>query len=344
MKPQHLITTILCIVLCGHALAQDIDSQLSDMATNLAAQINGQGKKKVAVLDFTDLQGGSTELGKYIAEQLTVNLVMGKKDFSVLDRANLKSILAEHKLTSEGLVDPENAKKLGMFAGVDALVLGTIIPKGQNISLNAKIITTDTAEIIGAARAEFKTDDTVQQLASKPVKPEDIAGASQPQSTGISQQFGNLNVIFDKLRRMDHRFIEIDLTLQNTSDKNPIAVAMLHDVCYVQPCFLVSTLIAGDGTQYVSHDSGLRGIGATRWSPKPLTEIDPGGELKASILFEPRDNISDSVTTFTLQAELVVNHNYNASDYDNLQLNQQSLTPFCKQEYLNFDIPVKQPW
>jgi len=70
------------------------------------------GKKKVTVLDFTDLQGGASELGKYIAEQLTVNLVMGKREFSVLDRANLKSILAEHKLTSTGLVDPENAKKL----------------------------------------------------------------------------------------------------------------------------------------------------------------------------------------------------------------------------------------
>jgi TolB-like protein len=343
MNPRRFITTILCIAVCGHALAQDIDSQLSDLATNLAAQVNGQGKKKVAVLDFTDLQGGSSELGKYIAEQLTVNLVMGKRDFSVLDRANLKSILAEHKLTSEGLVDPENAKKLGMFSGVDALVLGTIIPKGQNVSLNAKIITTDTAEIIGAARAEFKSDDTVQQLAAKPVKPEDPAGASQPESTGISQQFGNLNVIIDRLRVVDYKFIEIDLTLQNTGNKNSIAVAFLHDVCYVQPCFLDSTLVAGDGTQYVSHDSGLRGIAATRWSPKPLTEIDPGGQIKASMLFEPRGTISDSVTTFTLQAELVVNHNYNASDYDNLQLDQQSLTPYCKLEYLNLDIPFKQP-
>jgi len=42
---------------------------------------------------------------------------MSKRDFSVLDRANLNSILAEHKLTAKGLVDPENAKKLGMFSG-----------------------------------------------------------------------------------------------------------------------------------------------------------------------------------------------------------------------------------
>src|SRR5215468_7972996 len=101
-----------------------MDNELSVLAEKLAVPIKEHGKKKVTVIDFTDLQGGSSELGRYIAEQLTVNLVMAKRDFAVLDRANLKSILAEHKLTASGLVDPENAKKLGMFAGVDALILG----------------------------------------------------------------------------------------------------------------------------------------------------------------------------------------------------------------------------
>lgn len=342
MNPQRLIAIILCIVLCGHAHAQtqDIDKELSDLAGKLATQVNDHGKKKVAVLDFTDLQGGSSELGKYIAEQLTVNLVMGKRNFSVLDRANLKSILAEHKLTATGLVDPENAKKLGQFAGVDALILGTIIPKDQNTSLNAKIITTDTAEIIGAARAEFKTDNTVQQLASKPAKPEDIAGASQSQSAG-TKQFGNLCVVVDKLRVLNNGFIEIDLTFQNKSDKNSIAVAMYGNLCYVPPCFLPSSLIAGDGTQHDCNDSDLTGIGAVRVNPKGLTEVEPGAEIKASIKFRPRGRVSESVTTFTLQAELVVNQNYNPRQYDNYRSDQNSLPPGCKLQNLVLEIPAK---
>jgi curli biogenesis system outer membrane secretion channel CsgG len=173
MKSLRLLTAVLCIASCSHAFAevQDIDKELSDLSERLALPIKDHGKTKVAVIDFANLDGSSAgELGKYIAEQLTVDFVMGKRDFSVLDRANLRNILAEHKLTSQGLVDPDNAKKLGQFAGVDALILGTIIPKGTHtVSLTAKIITTDTAEVIGAARAEFKADDTVQQLESKPV-------------------------------------------------------------------------------------------------------------------------------------------------------------------------------
>src|SRR5882672_4870197 len=79
----------------------------------------------------------------------------------------LRAAMTEHKLTATGLVDPENAKKLGMFAGVDALVLGTMVSRvGNTMNVTAKIITVDTAEIVGAVRAEFKSDAEVQKLVS----------------------------------------------------------------------------------------------------------------------------------------------------------------------------------
>ena len=344
MNTLRSITIALCIFLCGHALAQtqSMDAELSALTEKLAAQIKDHGSKKVTVLDFTDLQGGSSELGKYIAEQLTVDFVMTKRDFSVLDRANLKSILAEHKLTATGLVDPENAKKLGQFAGVDALIIGTIIPVNTNINLTAKIITTDTAEIIGAAKAGFAADNTVQQLLSHPAKPEDITGASQQLPNAPSKQFGNLIVSIYKLRSLNNGIIEVDLDIQNKGDKNTIAVAMYHDKCFVPPCTLQSSLVAGDGTQFISYDEGLTGIGSTRFSPKPLTEVEPGGDIKASIKFLPRGRISDSVTTFTFQAELVVNQNYNANAYDNLPLDQNAALPlYCKLQNLVLELPVK---
>jgi hypothetical protein len=72
------------------------------MANKLASQIKNQGKTNIAVIDFNDLQGGTGgELGKYIAEELTVDLVMDRKGFSVLDRAHLKKILAEHNLSQD---------------------------------------------------------------------------------------------------------------------------------------------------------------------------------------------------------------------------------------------------
>jgi curli biogenesis system outer membrane secretion channel CsgG len=199
MKPLHIFVAILCIGLASQAIAetQDIDKELADLTEKLAKPITERQKTKIAVIDFTDLEGNPKgELGKYIAEQLTVNFVTTKRSFSVLDRANLKRILAEHKLTAQGLVDPENAKKLGQFAGVDALVIGTIIPKPTKIvSLTAKIITTDTAEVAGAARGEFKIDETVQELMAKVVQVEtatEASGSGSAQQPPAPKLFGDL--------------------------------------------------------------------------------------------------------------------------------------------------------
>jgi len=86
--------------------------------------------------------------------------------------------------------------------------LGTIIPKGTHtVSLTAKIITTDTAEVSGRARAEFNADDTVQQLESKPVAESNAGGASgllqdeKPQSGEVFWRFAcRVAIVKDRQR------------------------------------------------------------------------------------------------------------------------------------------------
>ena len=139
MKSKRFVAVVACTLWCGSAFAQNqgMDKELSALAEKLAAQVKESGRKKVTVLDFTDLQGNSSELGRFLAEELSVGLVERRSGFSVMDRANLKTILAEHKLTVDGLVEPENAKKLGQFSGVDAIVLGKVTPLKDEVAITA---------------------------------------------------------------------------------------------------------------------------------------------------------------------------------------------------------------
>jgi len=319
MNPLRAITVILCLLLGGHALAQaqDMDTELAKLSDKLATQIKDQGKKKVAVLDFTDVQGGSSELGKYIAEQLTVNLVMGKRDFSVLDRANLKSILAEHKLTATGLIDPENAKKLGMFAGVDALILGTIIPKGQNTSINAKIITTDTAEIVGAGRAEFTTDNTVQQLAAKPATESnavDNAKDLNDDKAKVVKKFDDLRVELQSLHVVNGRF-QLTMTLINQNQKKSIWVA-LNSNGGITP---KGSITDSGGFQFLADRAGLSGIPYASYGPygyqqggfSPAMEIKPGDSISATVAFTPFDGTRRAAPGIcNVQVEFLLGHNF----------------------------------
>jgi TolB-like protein len=342
MRNPLIIQVYLSICLCLSALAQapDIDKELGTLADKLNASIRENGKKKVAVADFTDLQGTPQgELGRYIAEQLTVNLVMNKKDFTVLDRANLKRILAEHKLTSTGLVDPENAKKIGQFAGVDAFIMGTIVTKSNSVNLTAKVITTDTAEVVGAARGEFASDETVKQLVSKPAVPSESEPAKKQVSLA-SKQFGNVNVVVEGLRKLDYEMVQVDLIMQNKNTKESVAVALYHEACFVAPCTIRGSLTAADGTQFYSDSSAITGIRSMEITPDGLTEIEPNGEQKVSIIFRPQRNPARRVTSYRLQLDIVINQSYKASAYDNYRLPRQGLPPFCRISNLVLDIPT----
>jgi TolB-like protein len=316
MKPQRIILAALVMNLCRHdnGQAQDIDTELSKLADKLAAQIKEHGKKKVTVIDFSDLQGGATELGRYIAEQLTVDLVIGKTDFSVLDRANLKSILAEHKLTATGLVDPENAKKLGMFAGVDALILGTIIPKNEKINLNAKIITTDTAEIIGAARAEFKSDEIVQQLVSHPAaegKSKPYAGVGNTKSKA-TKSFGELRIDLESLKIVNGNQLLMTIFLTNQSPKKTIWIAVSAELMGN----MNGRITDASGSEFHHQRGSSSGIQLATFSKygyeansfSPGTELKPGDSTTATLKFISADSKQPESGSYRVQLEFLVGH------------------------------------
>lgn len=319
------MTLVLSVSMCTQALAQSdsMDRQLSDLTESLAGQITKHAKKKVTVLDFTDLQGGSSELGRYIAEQLTVNLVLSNRDFAVLDRANLKSILAEHKLTAKGLVDPENAKKLGMFAGVDALILGTIMPAEQDIQLTAKVITTDTAEIVGAARARFRTDVTVKELLSHSTteaKTGDITEDSGgDEAASVMKTFGDLRVEFRPLRISNGNELLLTASLANQNTKKSIWVSLRGDIA--TSGIIHGRITDSGGSEYFCQLASISGIGYASYekarygygggdSFSPATEIKPGDSITITIKLVGSPGKPVAPGKCSLQMEFLVGHDF----------------------------------
>lgn len=142
-----LLTFSITLPADGLPYEREIKSLSSVMSENIIKA----GKKTVAVVDFVDLQGNVTELGRFLAEEFSVALAGGGKGFEVVDRTHLKSILSEHKLSTTGLIDPQTARKLGQITGVGALLTGTVTPFGDSVRLSVKILDTSTAKVIGAS-------------------------------------------------------------------------------------------------------------------------------------------------------------------------------------------------
>jgi len=156
------LAMVFCLVAVCNSLAYE--AEIRKLSATMAEKIVSAKKAKVAVVDFTDLQGGVTELGRFIAEEFSVALAGAGKGFKVVNRTHLKSIVRENKLSVTGIIDPDTARKLGKIAGVEALITGTLTPFGDSVRISAQILDTTTAEIIDANSGNIAKTEAVKVL------------------------------------------------------------------------------------------------------------------------------------------------------------------------------------
>jgi curli biogenesis system outer membrane secretion channel CsgG len=237
---------VLWLTTTGMARAQSLDKEMSALAGSLSKALVAQGSKNVAAIDFTDLQGQPTELGRFLSEQLAVEMVL-TGGVSMLDRANIKSILAEHKLTEEGLVNPANAKKLGEFAGVDTILIGTVTSLDAGFVLTVKAISTESAKIVAAGRITFQKTPDLQGIGNRGLSGSATATASTAATAGggsgttyqeanaiATKDIGSLRVVLKSVMPMkltgrngqSTNGIRCSFEFMNRETRRPLLVAM----------------------------------------------------------------------------------------------------------------------
>jgi TolB-like protein len=177
----------LIFIISSPVLFFSYEKEIKNISLAMAESITNAGMKTIAVVDFTDLQGNVTELGRFLAEELSVALASAGKGFEVVDRTHLKTLLQEHKLSSSGLIDPQTARKLGEIAGVEALVTGSITPFGDSVRLTVKTLNTNTAKMIGASSADIPRTKAIEDLLAKGIG-ESAAPTTTPSQPAASQQ------------------------------------------------------------------------------------------------------------------------------------------------------------
>jgi len=220
--------TIILLVFPTHGFSQlegMLDQQQIGKLTDRIAQV---GKKRIAVVDFTDLQGNVTELGRFLAEEFSVALVGAGKGFEIIDRVHLKSILAEHKLALTGVIDPKTARQLGRIAGVDALLTGSVTPFGDNIRVSVKVLDTETAMIIAASSGSIARTAAINELLARGIESSQPVSQQAPPSTSTSYAYGPktygvvedsyLRVVVLSVKKSGNKFATIQLEYQNKTD------------------------------------------------------------------------------------------------------------------------------
>ncbi len=87
----------------------------------------------------------------------------------MVDRQNITKIVQEYEFQQSDLTDESTAVEIGKLSGADIIVIGSISYVGDNYYLNIKLISVETAEIIGSSIADAKTANEFYEMCNEAV-------------------------------------------------------------------------------------------------------------------------------------------------------------------------------
>ncbi len=192
-----VVSLVAVAILIGEAnsAADSFDTGIADLTAQVVASLSDAGRLSVAVVEFRDISGETSLVGKLLAEELTTSLFLTRR-LDVVERTMLDRVMEEHHLAATGLIDPISAKELGKVLGVDAIASGTYATLGISTRVNARLISTETGTVFAAAAT---TLPPVELSKSR-------FGSSALQSTSSKRRLEAGEVFFsDDFQTTDHR-------------------------------------------------------------------------------------------------------------------------------------------
>lgn len=254
-----------------------LDQRIGDLSKQISDGLTENQKRTIAVVEFGDLEGHVTNVGRFIAEELITRLYQTRK-FTVIERQLLNKVVAEQKLSLTGVIDQTSAQKLGKVLGVDAIASGTVTDLGKSVRVNARLIDTSTAVIFAVASTEIIKDDAVRAL----MDPNPSGSTSPVTSDGVpsykgnaiaSKDLGSLRVLLKSIMRVkltdrwgnSFNGIRCSFEFINLETQKPIAVAMNliagpQSTAEVMGSHLRSTMIDENGGVWRVPNSDVTGM------------------------------------------------------------------------------------
>ena len=218
---------IVIFLVLSHYPLMAYEKEIEDLSLIMAENIVKAGIKTIAVVDFTDLHGNVTELGRFMAEEFSVALASAGKGFEVVDRTHLKSIAQEHKLSASGLIDPKTARELGRIIGVEALLTGVITPFQDSMRLSIKVLETNTAKIIDASTGNIAKTKVIEELMTKGIEASLAKSPSiSPTKTETIQTVETEKFLFDlKESKLSGKIVTCSFTVTNKSQAELVNIS-----------------------------------------------------------------------------------------------------------------------
>lgn len=151
------IIAIIIMVMFATSYGQTFDQKLEQLASEITVKLKKKNVKTVAVFPFFNIKKKETDLSLYISSEF-YSYMNSSQSPKLIDRTYIDELLEEHKLNSNGLIDPSTAKEFGKIIGVDAFITGKVFLFGSVVKINLHAIDPQTGESYASVIAKLPID------------------------------------------------------------------------------------------------------------------------------------------------------------------------------------------
>jgi TolB-like protein len=163
-----IFTIALLLPLCtlnAQASSGIGQANISEKATTETPET---AKVSVAIIDFESQAPGNPELGTQLSDILTARLSIYDQ-FQLVERKKLEDILKEQQLNLTGMVETQDAVKVGKLVGAKILIFGRAFAVDRDLYIVAKIVGTETSQVKGTlakGSLESNLSEIIDQIAN----------------------------------------------------------------------------------------------------------------------------------------------------------------------------------
>lgn len=152
--------------LSSYSFGQDFDKKITDVATEIADKVIASGKRNVAIVEFDNSGGSQTQLGIFLADEISSSLAMlssNQSKFTIVERDNLDLILEEKKIL-KSFDRSKLAKDLGRINAAEILISASITEFNGYYRVNIKMLDTKTGNSLNSAKVNFVQEPSLKEL------------------------------------------------------------------------------------------------------------------------------------------------------------------------------------
>jgi TolB-like protein len=142
-------------VISTYSNSQRVANRLDGITNQITNAFQGNKNITLAIFDFINVNGKQSILGRYIVEQ-TSNFLFQNSDIRIVERNQIDKIIKELNFNMSGYVGDESAVQIGHMVGANAVALGTLTKVGNKISVNIKIVETESSALLSSGSTEIE--------------------------------------------------------------------------------------------------------------------------------------------------------------------------------------------